>query len=182
MGFTAWSFVAFVFPALGGGVKIFFKSSYQKVGYKFQYQFETVFLQCLDVKCLFFVFVLSVCWAHISFCSHRSMTDYKVKDISLASWGRKEVELAENEMPGLMAIRFVVVLILKSAWLTLGLRRDPRNHLPVPGLLGACTWQFKQLCCTGIFPGRFPCKGGGAATDWISSEQGAEYRLLEFSR
>ena len=34
------------------------------------------------------------------------MTDYKVKDISLASWGRKEIELAENEMPGLMAIRF----------------------------------------------------------------------------
>jgi len=33
------------------------------------------------------------------------MTDYKVKDISLASWGRKEIELAENEMPGLMAIR-----------------------------------------------------------------------------
>jgi len=33
------------------------------------------------------------------------MTDYKVKDISLASWGRKELELAENEMPGLMAIR-----------------------------------------------------------------------------
>jgi len=33
------------------------------------------------------------------------MTDYKVKDISLAAWGRKEIELAENEMPGLMAIR-----------------------------------------------------------------------------
>jgi len=30
---------------------------------------------------------------------------YKVKDISLASWGRKEIELAENEMPGLMALR-----------------------------------------------------------------------------
>ncbi|PZD78947.1 adenosylhomocysteinase [Mesonia sp. K7] len=30
---------------------------------------------------------------------------YKVKDISLASWGRKEIELAEAEMPGLMAIR-----------------------------------------------------------------------------
>jgi adenosylhomocysteinase len=29
---------------------------------------------------------------------------FKVKDISLAEWGRKEVELAENEMPGLMAI------------------------------------------------------------------------------
>lgn len=30
---------------------------------------------------------------------------YKVKDISLAEWGRKEIELAEAEMPGLMAIR-----------------------------------------------------------------------------
>ncbi|MCD8562814.1 MAG: adenosylhomocysteinase [Alphaproteobacteria bacterium] len=31
--------------------------------------------------------------------------DYKVKDISLAEWGRKEIELAEVEMPGLMATR-----------------------------------------------------------------------------
>jgi adenosylhomocysteinase len=31
--------------------------------------------------------------------------DYKVKDISLADWGRKEIRLAEAEMPGLMAIR-----------------------------------------------------------------------------
>lgn len=31
--------------------------------------------------------------------------DYKVKDISLAEWGRKEVEIAEKEMPGLMAVR-----------------------------------------------------------------------------
>ncbi len=30
---------------------------------------------------------------------------YKVKDISLADWGRKEMELAEAEMPGLMALR-----------------------------------------------------------------------------
>lgn len=30
---------------------------------------------------------------------------YKVKDINLAAWGRKEVELAEAEMPGLMALR-----------------------------------------------------------------------------
>ncbi len=31
--------------------------------------------------------------------------DYKVKDISLADWGRKEITIAEKEMPGLMAIR-----------------------------------------------------------------------------
>ncbi len=30
---------------------------------------------------------------------------YKVADMSLAEWGRKEIELAENEMPGLMALR-----------------------------------------------------------------------------
>src|SRR5574338_673436 len=30
---------------------------------------------------------------------------YKVKDISLAAWGRKEIRLAEAEMPGLMALR-----------------------------------------------------------------------------
>jgi adenosylhomocysteinase len=31
--------------------------------------------------------------------------DHKVKDISLADWGRKEIAMAEDEMPGLMAIR-----------------------------------------------------------------------------
>ncbi len=31
--------------------------------------------------------------------------NFKVKDISLASWGRKEIEIAESEMPGLMALR-----------------------------------------------------------------------------
>ena len=31
--------------------------------------------------------------------------DYKVKDLSLAAWGRKEIAMAEDEMPGLMAVR-----------------------------------------------------------------------------
>ena len=30
---------------------------------------------------------------------------FKVKDLSLADWGRKEIILAQNEMPGLMALR-----------------------------------------------------------------------------
>ena len=34
-----------------------------------------------------------------------SFSDYKVKDISLADWGRKEIEIAESEMPGLMSLR-----------------------------------------------------------------------------
>ncbi|MBB4285168.1 adenosylhomocysteinase [Roseospira goensis] len=34
-----------------------------------------------------------------------SFTDYKVKDLDLAAWGRKEIAIAETEMPGLMAVR-----------------------------------------------------------------------------
>src|SRR5437899_10067867 len=35
----------------------------------------------------------------------RANTDYKVKDLTLADWGRKEISVAEQEMPGLMAVR-----------------------------------------------------------------------------
>jgi adenosylhomocysteinase len=44
-------------------------------------------------------------------------TDYLVKDISLADWGRKEIDIAEGEMPGLMACRaeFGPKQILKGA-------------------------------------------------------------------
>ena len=43
---------------------------------------------------------MSASTSHIDF-----SLPYKVKDISLAEWGRKEIRLAEAEMPGLMAIR-----------------------------------------------------------------------------
>ncbi|MEA2757189.1 MAG: adenosylhomocysteinase, partial [Aliidongia sp.] len=37
--------------------------------------------------------------------SHAVTPDYKVADLSLAGWGRKEIAIAETEMPGLMALR-----------------------------------------------------------------------------
>jgi len=48
------------------------------------------------------------------------MQDYKVKDIKLAEWGRKEIEMAEVEMPGLMALRdeFGAAKPLKGARIT----------------------------------------------------------------
>ena len=48
------------------------------------------------------------------------MTDYKIKDIKLAEWGRKEIGMAEKEMPGLMAIRarYAVKKPLKGARIT----------------------------------------------------------------
>src|SRR5512136_1771515 len=35
----------------------------------------------------------------------KTSTDFQVKDIGLADWGRREIEIAEKEMPGLMATR-----------------------------------------------------------------------------
>ncbi len=41
-----------------------------------------------------------------TFCTKKeTVQDYKVADISLAEWGRNEIRMAENEMPGLMALR-----------------------------------------------------------------------------
>src|ERR1700761_8112755 len=50
----------------------------------------------------------------------KSAHDYKVADIELAGWGRKEILIAETEMPGLMAIRdeFAPVQPLKGARIT----------------------------------------------------------------
>ena len=47
-------------------------------------------------------------------------TDFHVADLSLAAWGRKEIKIAETEMPGLMAIReeFAAVQPLKGARVT----------------------------------------------------------------
>ncbi|MEW5787196.1 MAG: adenosylhomocysteinase, partial [Pseudomonadota bacterium] len=47
-------------------------------------------------------------------------TDYKVADMALADWGRKEIRIAETEMPGLMAIReeFAASQPLKGARIT----------------------------------------------------------------
>ncbi|MBY0577082.1 MAG: adenosylhomocysteinase [Gallionellaceae bacterium] len=49
-----------------------------------------------------------------------AFTDYKVADMSLAAWGRKEIAIAETEMPGLMAIReeFAKTQPLKGARIT----------------------------------------------------------------
>ena len=50
----------------------------------------------------------------------KTITDYKVADISLAEFGRKEIEIAEKEMPGLMSIRrkYAIEKPLKGARIT----------------------------------------------------------------
>ena len=39
------------------------------------------------------------------FSDNPGSSDYRVADIGLAEWGRKEIAIAETEMPGLMALR-----------------------------------------------------------------------------
>src|SRR5438876_4537185 len=43
--------------------------------------------------------------AHPKAAKSSSKLEFKVRDLSLAEWGRKEIMLAEQEMPGLMAVR-----------------------------------------------------------------------------
>lgn len=52
-----------------------------------------------------------------TFTPHTQVKDYKVADLSLASWGHKEIGIAETEMPGLMAVRqrFGTIKPLKGA-------------------------------------------------------------------
>ena len=44
-------------------------------------------------------------YEHLDQAESRDSADYIVKDIGLADWGRKEISIAETEMPGLMATR-----------------------------------------------------------------------------
>ncbi|MFO7641924.1 MAG: adenosylhomocysteinase, partial [Candidatus Competibacteraceae bacterium] len=50
----------------------------------------------------------------------KTFTDYHVADLSLAGWGRKEIAIAETEMPGLMAVRqeYLAQQPLKGARIT----------------------------------------------------------------
>lgn len=58
-------------------------------------------------------------------------TDYTVADISLADFGRKEIEIAETEMPGLMATReeFGASKPLKGARIAGSLHKIGRAHV-----------------------------------------------------
>jgi len=60
--------------------------------------------------------------------------DFKVADIDLAGWGRKEIAIAETEMPGLMSLReeFGAAQVLKGARIAIpmsGTRKTPALDL-----------------------------------------------------
>src|SRR2546428_9214415 len=83
----------------------------------------------------------------------KTKQDFKVKDISLADFGRKEISIAEKEMPGLMAIRekyapqkpFAGVRITGSLYMTI------QTAVLIETLvdLGACVrWASRNIFST----------------------------------
>ncbi len=78
---------------------------------------------------------------------------YKVKDLGLAEWGRKEIELAENEMPGLMSLRekYAASQPLKGARIAGCLHMTIQTAVLIETLqaLGAqCTWSSCNIFST----------------------------------
>ena len=65
---------------------------------------------------------------------------FKVADISLAAFGRREIELAENEMPGLMATRS------KYA------QEQPLKGARIAGCLHMSTYSIPLEACLGLTP------------------------------
>src|SRR3979409_1491841 len=74
--------------------------------------------------------------------------DFLVKDLKLADWGRKEIKIAETEMPGLMAIRseFAATQPLRGARVTGSLHMTIQTAVPMSPLhaLGA---QLRWASC-----------------------------------
>ncbi|MBU6198160.1 MAG: adenosylhomocysteinase [Xanthomonadaceae bacterium] len=72
----------------------------------------------------------------------KSSEDFKVADLSLADWGRKEIDIAEHEMPGLMAIRkkYAAAKPLKGVRVTGSLHMTIQTAVLIETLkdLGAC--------------------------------------------
>ena len=87
-------------------------------------------------------------------------TDYKVADISLADWGRREIAIAETEMPGLMALReeFGAAKPLKGARIVGCLHMTIQTAVLIETLDRARRQGALELVQHLLDPG--PCRGG----------------------
>ncbi len=89
----------------------------------------------------------------------KAQPDFIVKDLALKDWGRKEIKIAETEMPGLMAIRneFAAQQPLRGARITGSLHMtiqtavliETLNALGRAGALGVLQYLFDPRSCGG---------------------------------
>src|SRR3989339_1168262 len=116
--------------------------------------------------------------------------EYKIKDIKLADWGRKEMEIAEKEMPGLMSIRkkYATQKPLKGAKITGSLHMTIQTAVLIETLvaLGAkVRWASCNIFSTQDHAAAAIAKAGVPVFAW-KGERLAEYwwcteRALDFS-
>lgn len=116
--------------------------------------------------------------------------EYKIKDIKLADWGRKEIEIAEKEMPGLMAIRekYAPKKPLKNVKITGSLHMTIQTAVLIETLvaLGAkVRWASCNIFSTQDHAAAAIAKAGVPVFAW-KGENLAEYwwcteRALDFS-
>jgi adenosylhomocysteinase len=92
------------------------------------------------------------------------ITDFKVADLSLATLGRKEIDLAEHEMPGLMATRreFAGAQPLRGARITGSLHMTIQTAVLIETLtaLGGAVGELQHFLHSGS-GGRGGCGGSG---------------------
>ncbi|MBO4499585.1 MAG: adenosylhomocysteinase [Bacteroidaceae bacterium] len=109
-----------------------------------------------------------------------SQMPYKVADISLADYGRKEIEMAEKEMPGLMAVRrkYAASKPLKGARITGSLHMTIQTAVLIETLseLGATVrWCSCNIYSTQDHAAAAIARDGGAAVFAWKGETPAEY-------
>src|SRR6202162_362967 len=113
--------------------------------------------------------------------------DFLVKDLGLADWGRKEIKIAETEMPGLMAIRheFAAQLPLRGARISGSLHMTIQTAVLIETLnaLGA---QVRWASCNIYSTQDYAAAAGGTPVFAVKGETLAEYwdythRIFEWS-
>src|SRR5437016_4043094 len=110
--------------------------------------------------------------------------NYKVKDISLAEWGRKEITIAESEMPGLMALRaeYGKAKPLKGARIAGCLHMTTQTAVLIETLkeLGAeVTWTSCNIYSTQDQAAAAIAKTGVPVFAWKGETEAEYYECLE---
>src|SRR5688572_7313687 len=110
--------------------------------------------------------------------------NYKVADISLADWGRKEIRIAETEMPGLMALRaeFGKSQPLKGARIAGCLHMTIQTAVLIETLtaLGAeVTWTSCNIYSTQDHAAAAIAKSGVPVFAWKGETEAEYYECIE---
>src|SRR5258708_32704701 len=109
----------------------------------------------------------------------RTAADYKVADLSLADWGRKEISIAEHEMPGLMSIRrkYAAAKPLAGVRITGSLHMTIQTAVLIETLVdlgGDVRWASCNIFSTQDHAAAAIAKAGGPVFAWKAKSLGED--------